>query len=248
MSVVLITGVASGIGLATAKLFSGKGWKVAGIDNKPGDFSFVDYYIQTDLADPEQITKAVAQLKVYTDSLHALVNNAAYHVCAAAQETSLYEWDRVMSVNVRAPFLLAQKLYSLLAHTSGCIVNISSVHALATSENIAAYAASKGALVALTRAQAIDFSKDGVRVNVLLPGAVDTPMLEEGLIRAHNGEVIDIPDLKARMASKTVSGKIGTSNEIAEVIYFLADNRRAGYINGQTLVVDGGALSRLSTE
>jgi glucose 1-dehydrogenase len=103
-------------------------------------------------------------------------------------ETTIEEWDMVMASNLRSVFLGAKLSYPLLkAKGGGAIVNVSSVHAVATSTNIAAYAASKGGLLALTRAMAIEFAPDNVRVNAILPGAVDTPMLRSGYVARSPG-------------------------------------------------------------
>jgi glucose 1-dehydrogenase len=117
---------------------------------------------------------------------------------------------------------------------------------VATSANIAAYAASKGAVTALTRALAIELAPDRIRVNSVLPGAVDTHMLRAGLERGHVSGIH--PDgCMAGLAEKTVMGRIGKPEEIAQAILFLADERSA-FTTGQSLIVDGGATARLSTE
>jgi len=121
------------------------------------------------------------------------------------------------------------------------------VHAVATSANIAAYAASKGGLLALTRAVAIELAPDNIRCNAILPGAVDTPMLRAGLGRGHvHGD--DILQRLDNLARKTVNGRIGQPEEIAHAIYFLADDRQSSFMTGQALIIDGGATARLSTE
>jgi NAD(P)-dependent dehydrogenase (short-subunit alcohol dehydrogenase family) len=129
----------------------------------------------------------------------------------------------------------------------GAIVNVSSVHAVQTSANIASYAASKGGLLALTRAMAIEFAPDNIRVNAILPGAVDTPMLHAGLGRGHVGAG-DLHQRLENLASKTVNGRVGKPSEIASAIYFLADDQQSSFMTGQALIVDGGATARLSTE
>jgi glucose 1-dehydrogenase len=135
----------------------------------------------------------------------------------------------------------------LKAAGGGAIVNVSSVHAVQTSVNISAYAASKGGLLALTRAMAIEFAPDNIRVNAILPGAVDTPMLRAGMSRGHvsGGTVYDRLE---NLARKTVNGRIGQPAEIAHAIYFLADSTQSSFMTGQALIVDGGATARLSTE
>jgi NAD(P)-dependent dehydrogenase (short-subunit alcohol dehydrogenase family) len=162
-------------------------------------------------------------------------------------ETTPEEWDRVMAVNVRSVYLGVRQLYPLMREQGGAIVNVSSVHAIATSANIAAYAASKGGMLALTRALAIELAGDKIRVNAVLPGAVETTMLYAGLGRGHlQGE--EVAELVEQLGSKHVMGRVGQPGEIAEAIYFLADGRRSGFMTGQSLVVDGGAIARLSTE
>ena len=126
-------------------------------------------------------------------------------------------------------------------------MNVSSVHAVATSANIAAYAASKGGLLALTRALAIELAPYKIRVNAVLPGAVDTTMLHAGLNRGHLIDK-DISQQIENLGKKHIIGRIGQSEEIAQGILFLADSERSSFMTGQTLIIDGGATARLSTE
>jgi len=177
-----------------------------------------------------------------------LVNNAAVQVAKPLVDTTVEEWDAVMASNLRSAFLFVKLAHPLMkAAGGGAVVNVSSVHAIQTSANIAAYAASKGGLLALTRAMAIEFAPDNIRVNAILPGAVDTPMLRAGLGRGHVGQG-DMQERLDNLARKTVNGKVGTAAEIAHAIYFLADNEQSSFMTGQALVVDGGATARLSTE
>jgi len=247
---VLITGIAGGIGRATASLFSKKGWRVIGVDRKPfgGTFPADGLFIQSDIADPDALEAIFSQARDFTDHLHALVNNAALQIAKPLLDTSVEEWDAVMASNLRSVFLSTKLAHPLLkAAGSSAIVNVSSVHAVQTSANIAAYAASKGGLLALTRALAIEFAPDNIRVNAILPGAVDTPMLRAGLDRGH----VDGDDIHTRLdnlARKTVNGRIGRPEEIAHAIYFLADETQSSFMTGQAMIVDGGATARLSTE
>ncbi len=247
--VVLVTGAAGGIGRATINLFAEKGWRVIGVDrNEFGEgFPSNGLFIRSDISRPEDMQAIFEKASAYTDSLDVLINNAAMQVAKPLVETTVEEWDAVMNSNLRSVFLSVKLAYPLLKKKGGAVVNVSSVHAIQTSANIAAYAASKGGLLALTRAMAIEFAPDNIRVNAILPGAVDTPMLRAGLERGHVGGG-DMQERLDNLARKTVSGKVGTPAEIAHAIYFLADNEQSSFMTGQALVVDGGATARLSTE
>ena len=246
----LITGAAGGIGRATINLFAEKGWSVIGVDRNEfgNDFPKNGLFIQSDIARPEDMESIFEKAKGFATSLDALVNNAALQVAKPLIETTVEEWDAVMNANLRSVFLAVKLAHPLLRSSNrSAIVNISSVHAVQTSANIAAYAASKGGLLALTRAMAIEFAPDNIRVNAILPGAVDTPMLRAGLNRGHAGSG-DMQERLDNLAKKTVSGKVGTPEEIAKAIYFLADNEQSSFMTGQAMIVDGGATARLSTE
>src|SRR5512133_121627 len=222
---VLITGAGGGIGRATVALFAEKGWRVIGVDRAPfgDDFPENGHFIKADISDASVLEMIFLQTRSSTPRLDALVNNAAVQVAKPLVDTSVEEWDMVMASNLRPVFLFAKLAYPLFKATGGgAIVNVSSVHAIQTSANIAAYAASKGGLLALTRAMAIEFAPNNIRVNAVLPGAVDTPMLRSGLERGHlaGKSLVDRLD---NLAKKTVNGRIGTPEEIAHAIYFLAD-------------------------
>ena len=246
---VLITGAAGGIGRATVALFAEKGWRVIGVDRNVfgDDFPKNGLFIQSDIARPEDMHAIFEQTCAFTDLLDVLVNNAAMQIAKPLIETSVEEWDAVMASNLRSVFLSAKLAHSLLRAHGAAIVNVSSVHAIQTSANIATYAASKGGLLALTRAMAIEFAPDNIRVNAILPGAVDTPMLRAGLGRGHVGHG-DMQERLDNLARKTVNGRVGTPQEIAHAIYFLADSEQSSFMTGQALVIDGGATARLSTE
>jgi NAD(P)-dependent dehydrogenase (short-subunit alcohol dehydrogenase family) len=247
---VLITGVGGGIGRACAHHFSTKGWRVIGVDRSDfgDDFPVNGRFIKADISQPDSAETILQQAKDFHPTLDVLVNNAAVQVAKPLIETSVEEWDAVMASNLRSTFLFMKLSYPLMkAAGGGAIVNVSSVHAIQTSLNIAAYAASKGGILALTRAMAIEFAPDNIRVNAILPGAVDTPMLRAGLGRGHVGQG-DIQERLDNLARKTVNGKVGKPEEIAHAIYFLADNEQSSFMTGQALVVDGGATARLSTE
>ena len=246
--VVLITGASSGIGLATCKKFFEQGWFVIGMArralSKP---EFISRYIQGDVSNPGDLDKVCSSIVETEKRLDCLVNNAACQICKPLVETTIEEWDQVYAANVRGPFLLAKSLYKLLAASKGTIVNVASVHALATSANIAAYASSKTALVGLTRNMAIEFAEVGIRVNAVLPGAVDTPMLRAGLKRGHLVGANE-DELINALGDKHIVGRVGQPQEIAEAIYFMANQDKISFLTGQTLTVDGGVTVRLSSE
>jgi NAD(P)-dependent dehydrogenase (short-subunit alcohol dehydrogenase family) len=247
---VLITGAAGGIGRATVHHFASQGWRVVGVDRAyfGEDFPLDGFFIQSDISVGGNLETIFNQVHAHTGYLNALVNNAAVQVAKPIIHTTVEEWDAVMASNLRSVFLSAKLAFPLFkAADGGAIVNVSSVHAVATSANIAAYAASKGGLLALTRAMAIEFAPDNIRVNAILPGAVDTPMLRAGLARDHV-QGSDIQTRLDNLARKTVNGRIGTPQEIAHAIYFLADHTQSSFMTGQAMIVDGGATARLSTE
>lgn len=248
MRVALITGAARGIGLATARLFAQEGWQVVGWDVRPIPEEPPHFVgMQVDVQNPEHIRQAMAEVGRRFGKLDALVNNAAVQVAKPLLETTLEEWEQVQQINLRAVFLVSQAAYPWLkAAGRAAVVNVASVHALATSASIAAYAASKGGLLALTRAMAIEWAPE-IRVNAVLPGAVDTDMLRAGLSRGHLSAK-DVDAQLRELAARTVARRVAQPEEIAQAILFLADDRRSSFIYGHGLVVDGGATIRLSTE
>lgn len=246
----LITGAAGGIGRATVNVFAEKGWRVIGVDRVEFGEGFPEtgFFICSDISQADNLHYIYEQAKRFTSTLDAVIHNAGMQIAKPMLETTVEEWDAVMASNLRTVFLGAKLAYPLLkAGGGGAIVNVSSVHAVATSANISAYAASKGGLLALTRAMAIEFAVDNIRVNAILPGAVDTPMLRAGLQRGHVGGST-MTDRLENLARKTVNGRVGRPEEIAHAIYFLADGTQSSFMTGQALIVDGGATARLSTE
>ena len=246
--VVLVSGAAGGIGSVTVALFRELGWAVAALDRRAGGTD-ADLVLLGDVALASDLDVACAGVLTTFGRLDALVNNAADQVCAPAVDMDPADWDRVMASNVRGAYLAAVRVYPLLKATRGSIVNVSSIHALATSIGMSAYAASKAALVSLTRSLALEFAADGVRVNAVLPGAVNTPMLRAGLERAglYAPAGAAVTPLEALVARHPIK-RIGEPAEIARSIYFLADGTWSSFVTGTTLLADGGAYARLSTE
>ena len=237
--VVVITGVDGGIGRATAHRFGEAGWMVTGTDVAPTAPPGVDRYEMIDLAARDVEARIDAFLRSLP-RVDALVNNAALQVVKPLRDTTAEEWNRTLAVNLGAAFLTIRLAHAQLRASGGAVVNVASVHALATSAGMAAYAASKGGLVALTRAAAVELAPDGIRVNAILPGAIDTPMLRAGAARF--GE-----DGIGRIGSRTPMGRVGSAEEAAGAILYLA-GPDSGFITGATLTVDGGVLAALSSE
>jgi NAD(P)-dependent dehydrogenase (short-subunit alcohol dehydrogenase family) len=231
--VVVVTGAAGGIGTATCDLLEGYGWEVVAVDRLPVERPGA---LQVDIADAEAVTTALSALP----QVDALVNNAALQLYKSLLDTTVDEWDAVAAVNIRGAFVCLKAVHQQLAETRGSVVNVSSVHASATSHSIAAYAATKGGLAAFTRAAAIEMAPLGVRVNAVLPGAIDTPALREGFSRR--------ADAEQTLIDQTPLQRIGEPRDIAQAIAFLIDRERSDFITGQEFAVDGGALARLSTE
>ncbi len=246
--IALVTGAAGGIGRATVEVFAGAGWETIAADRKEGaGFPPGVAFRACDVSDPHQVAELFRWVAHHEARLDAVVNNAAILTVKPIVEMTVEEWDSVMASNLRSVFLTARYGFPLLRQAGGAIVNVSSVHALATSVDVSAYAASKGGIVALTRAMALEMAPVGIRVNAVLPGAVDTPMLRQGLQRPGNdGQTVE--ERLAALARKTALGRIGDPAEIARTILFLADSAQSSFMTGQSIVVDGGASCRLSTE
>jgi NAD(P)-dependent dehydrogenase (short-subunit alcohol dehydrogenase family) len=231
--VVVVTGAAGGIGAATCDLLESYGWEVIAVDRLPVDRPGA---LQVDIADADAVTAALSALP----RVDGLVNNAALQLYKSLLETTAEEWDGVAAVNIRGAFVCLKAVHRQLTESHGSVVNVGSVHARATSTSISAYAATKGGLTAFTRAAALELARYGVRVNSVLPGAVDTPALRAGFSRSENAEGV--------LIDRTPLARVGTPRDIAEAIAFLLDRERAAFVTGQDLVVDGGALARLGTE
>ena len=171
----VITGAAAGIGRATLQAFAAAGWEAIGLDRQPAeDLRDGARVEQVDVSAPEQVEAYFAELRVSHQQLHALVNNTALPLDKPLIDITPEEWDEVQAINLRSVFLTSRSAFPLLKAVRGAIVNVSSAHALASSINLAAYSASKGGMLALTRAMALEFGREGVRANAVL-GRVGRP-------------------------------------------------------------------------
>jgi NAD(P)-dependent dehydrogenase (short-subunit alcohol dehydrogenase family) len=226
----LVTGAGSGIGAAVARRLAAGGADVilADLGLQPIEAlarEIGGQPLQLDVRDEEQVATA-------TPGLDVLVNVAGIGSTTTAPETPLDVWEDVFAVNARGTFLCCKHaIPGMVERRSGSIVNIASVAALVGLRNRVAYCASKGAVVALTRALAVDHVADGVRVNVVCPGTVDSPWVRRLVDEA--GESLDA--LRARQPM----GRLGLPEEIADAVAYLASDA-AGFVTGTTLVIDGG--------
>jgi len=236
----LITGSSGGIGEALCTVFRKKGFRVIGLDIKVRT-DVCDDFIETDLrrlcADPQYRNDALTRIRraVGNEGLKVLINNAAVQILKSTEDILVEDWVATMNVNVIAPFILAQALLPELEKVKGSVVNIASVHAVATKPEFVCYATSKHALVGLTKSMAVDLGPR-VRVNAICPAAVSTPMLMAGF----EGKGKQFEEL-SRMHP---IGRIAKPEEIANVAAFLASSD-ASFITGATINADGGIASRL---
>lgn len=242
MGVALVTGASSGIGAAIAIAFAEAGWEVmaAGRDetrlDEVAEISDNIAIWAAELAESEDCDELIADTIDEFGQLDCLVNSAGVIVRADVTETTDEDWRYTMGINLDVPFFLSRAALPHLRAASGSIINIASDWGLKGGERAAAYCASKGGLVLLTRAMALDCARDGIRVNAVCPGDVDTPML---LAEAADNDM-DIEDYLAQAAEENPNGRIGTPEEVAALALFLASDA-ATHITGTAIPIDGGA-------
>jgi NAD(P)-dependent dehydrogenase (short-subunit alcohol dehydrogenase family) len=237
--VAVVTGASGGIGSATCEKLMSEGWDVVAMDRRPPVVANVSKAVHVDFGDPHAIRMAIGDLP----RIDALVNNAGIMHTGPLETLSVSEWDETLAVNLSAAFHAMAAARQALVDSHGAVVNVSSVHAAATSMSVTAYAASKAGLLGLTRAAALEFAPFGVRVNAVAPGASDTAMLNEGLARSPDG----LADARIALMARIPLGGIAERADIANAIAFLVGDR-SSYVTGQTLFVDGGVLARLASE
>jgi NAD(P)-dependent dehydrogenase (short-subunit alcohol dehydrogenase family) len=261
--VALITGAGSGIGRATARLFAAEGASVAVADLDPAAAEATVALIEADLGaamavsasssmgetpapvalafrtdvtrQPETESLATAVLEAW-GRIEVLVNNAGIAGVGTVEETSLEQWERVMAVNARGVFLVARAvLPAMVAARSGSIINMSSTIAEIGLARRASYAASKGAVLALTRQMQADYAPHGIRVNALLPGTIHTPFVDRYLADSYEDPEAGLEILRRRQ----LTGDLGRPEDVAAAALFLASDE-ARFVLGSGLFVDGG--------
>jgi len=222
--VALITGGSNGIGKAIAQRFLNEGAKVIIFDIVKPDYD-VDFY-QVDISNEEEIKKAFQEIK----HLDIVVNNAGIYFQASVEETSKEQLDKMMDVNFKGAYLVSKYALPLVRKNKGNIINISSVVGIIPDPTSPAYCSTKAALIMLTKCMAREYGVEGIRVNAILPGPIDTPLLR----RALSSE-----ELIQKYAALNPMGRIGKPEEVANMAAFLASDE-ASYVTGGIYLVDGG--------
>ncbi|WP_029136561.1 SDR family NAD(P)-dependent oxidoreductase [Nakamurella lactea] len=235
--VAVVTGAAGGIGGAVCRLLADNSWAVVGIDRDSCELPAVEG-MRVDITDGDAVRDGIAGIVARYGRIDGLVNAAGILRTGSVHDTELADWEQVFAVNVRGTFLLAKWcLPHLRAVPGSSIVNLASVHAEATVPRLAAYAASKGAVLSLTQQMALDYADDGVRVNAIVVGSVDTQMsAAHGAAMAAEGVTV--------AGGNGAIGRTAEPREIAEVVSFLL-SPAASFVTGSALRADGGLLSRL---
>lgn len=238
--VAVVTGGASGIGLATARRLASEGAKVAIVDlrgdaaDRAGAALLADgapdaLGLACDVSDEAGVEAAVAATLARFGRLDVVVNNAGMMLFKPLEEFTGQDWGRILGVDLMGAVHFTRQAF--LHMKGGAVVNLSSVHAERTSPLVAPYAAAKAAILSLTRSAAIEGAAKGIRVNAVVPGAIDTPMLWDNPNVTSGAEKIDRSD-------------VGRAEDVAAAIAYLASDD-AAFITGTSLAVDGGRLGRL---
>jgi NAD(P)-dependent dehydrogenase (short-subunit alcohol dehydrogenase family) len=246
--VALVTGT-TGIGLATARRLAEGGAAIVacGIDGKANAAMRAEFdsagraatVLEVDVSDPDQVRGAVASAVEDFGGVDIIVNAAAVHPYGTVAGTDMETWNRAMAVNIGGVYLTAHfGIPEMTKRGGGAIVNLSSVQGFASQQNVAAYAATKGAIHALTRAMALDHASARIRVNSVSPGSIRTPILERAAFVA-DGKNADVEAVFRRFGEAHPLGRIGEPEEVAELVAFLCSDK-AKFCTGADYKVDGG--------
>jgi len=246
--VALITGGTSGIGTATAILFAREGAAVAltGRNQERGDAVVAKIrdsggsamFLESDVRFAEQCRDAVEQTLTRFGKIDVLYNNAGVYHANTVPDCTEQEWDETIDSSLKGAFLMSKyALPSMIERGSGSIIHCSSGWGIQGGDKAAAYCAAKGGLVVMTKAMAIDHGPDGIRVNCVCPGDVDTPMLPDDAAKRS----MAWEEYAAGAADRPL-GRVGTAEEIAQAVLFLASDESA-FMTGAALVVDGGGVA-----
>lgn len=246
-SVALVTGAGSGIGFATASLLSQMGVVTYGLtkksEDKPETSNDLIRWLSADVSDRDEVEKALSRIREDHEKLDFLVSNAAVVRHASIGDVLISDLKFMMDTNLIGFFnVIGAALPMLKKSNMASVVAVSSIHAQTTSRMVSGYAATKGALVSAVKASALDLGVDGIRVNAILPGSVDTPMLRASAnVRSPENPQAQVDE----WGSHHPLGRILEPEEVANAIIFLGSPMASG-ITGATLIVDGGLSAKLA--
>lgn len=244
--VALVTGATDGIGAAITRRFAAEGARLVLVARRPGPgAALVEelgddcIFVAGDVALPLTAARAVAAAEEHFGSLDVLVNNAGIdHSGVAFLDASLADAERVFAVNVFGALMMMQAATrSMMERRSGSIVNVTSRTAMVGVPTMSIYGASKGALLSLTKATAVELAGDGIRVNAVAPGPTDT-----ALMRRWIGEHADPVGFRAALESTIPVGRLAAADEVAAAVLYLASDE-ARYVTGASLAIDGGYVA-----